>query len=67
MEMLTSEQHAIVQLHNHGECIVEADKDRVWFYDTGADTPLSREEVAELVKHLQAWLDTGSLEVKADG
>lgn len=25
---------------------------------------LNREQVAELVQHLQAWLETGSLEVK---
>lgn len=28
---------------------------------------LDREDVAELVEHLQAWLKTGSLEIEASG
>lgn len=30
----------------------------------GADHHLNREEVALLVKHLQSWVETGSLEIK---
>ena len=33
----------------------------------GQDHHLNREEVAELVKHLKAWLETGTLEVLTPG
>ena len=34
------------------------------FLWVGKDFHLNREEVAELIQHMQAWLDTGSLVVE---